>query len=158
MVWKLGKFQSDYDELRFDVGTVLTVHKYFVFRLLIFKQHGGWPLKPKRCYWVILQWPCTKLHKGEQKDRTKSFAEFPNYISIDYGLTLTGIERKFIFYDYSSNSYKWVLLRNVFYRTHKWHHDHEECSNECIPPLLNIDSTSLFSPEIKIFTINCMIG
>ena len=40
MVWKLGKLQSDYNELRFDVGTVLTVHKSFVFRLLIFKQHG----------------------------------------------------------------------------------------------------------------------
>ena len=38
MVWKLSKLQSDYNELHF--GTVLTVHKYFVFRLLIFKQHG----------------------------------------------------------------------------------------------------------------------
>ena len=35
-----SKLQSDYNELRFDVGTVLTVHKSFVFRLLIFKQHG----------------------------------------------------------------------------------------------------------------------
>ena len=40
MVWKLGKLQSAYNELGFDVGTVLTVHKSFVFRLLIFKQHG----------------------------------------------------------------------------------------------------------------------
>ena len=40
MVWKLGKLQSDYNELRFDVGTVLAVHKSFVFRLLIFKQRG----------------------------------------------------------------------------------------------------------------------
>ena len=38
MVWKLGKRQSAY-ELSFDVGTVLTVHKSFVSRLLIFKQH-----------------------------------------------------------------------------------------------------------------------
>ena len=37
---QLCKLQSAYNELRFDVGTVLTVHKYFVFRLLIFKQHG----------------------------------------------------------------------------------------------------------------------
>ena len=40
MVWKVGKLQSDYNELRFDVETVLAVHKSFVFRLLIFKQHG----------------------------------------------------------------------------------------------------------------------
>ena len=26
------------------------------------------------------------MHKGEQKDRTKTFAEFPDHISIDYGL------------------------------------------------------------------------
>ena len=39
MIWKLGKLQSAYNELRFDVGTVLTVHKSFVFRLLVFKQH-----------------------------------------------------------------------------------------------------------------------
>ena len=35
-----GKLQSAKNELRFEVGTVLTVHKFFVFRLLIFKQHG----------------------------------------------------------------------------------------------------------------------
>ena len=40
MVWKLGKLQSAYNELRFDVGTVLAIHKSFIFRLLIFKQHG----------------------------------------------------------------------------------------------------------------------
>ena len=40
MVWKLGKLQSTYNELRFDVGTVPAVHKSFVFRILIFKQHG----------------------------------------------------------------------------------------------------------------------
>ena len=40
MVWKLGKLQSAYNELRFDVETVLAVHKSFVFRLLIVKQHG----------------------------------------------------------------------------------------------------------------------
>ena len=40
MVWKLGKLQSAYNELGFDVETVLTVHKSFVLRLLIFKQHG----------------------------------------------------------------------------------------------------------------------
>ena len=50
MVWKLGRLQSAYNELRFDVGTVLTVHKYFVFRL--FKQHV-WAIKPKRYYWII---------------------------------------------------------------------------------------------------------
>ena len=38
MVWKLGKHQSAYNELRFDVGTVLTLHKSFVFRMLIFQQ------------------------------------------------------------------------------------------------------------------------
>ena len=52
MIWKLGKLQSAYNELRFDVGTVLAVHKSFVFRLLIFKQHS-WAIKPKRCYWMI---------------------------------------------------------------------------------------------------------
>ena len=40
MIWKLGKLQSAYNELRFDVETVLTVHKSFVFRLLILKQHS----------------------------------------------------------------------------------------------------------------------
>ena len=35
MVWKLRKLQSAHNELRFDVETVLTVHKSFVFRLLI---------------------------------------------------------------------------------------------------------------------------
>ena len=44
MVWKLGKLQSAYNELRFDVDTVLAVHKSFVFYLLIFKQHG-WAIK-----------------------------------------------------------------------------------------------------------------
>ena len=40
MVWKFGKLQNAYNELRFDVGLVLTVHKSFVFRSSIFKQHG----------------------------------------------------------------------------------------------------------------------
>ena len=40
MFGKLGKLQSAYNQQRFDVGTVLTVQKSFVFRLLIFKQHG----------------------------------------------------------------------------------------------------------------------
>ena len=34
MVWKLSKLQSDYNELHFDVGMVLTVHKSFVSHLL----------------------------------------------------------------------------------------------------------------------------
>ena len=29
--------------------------------------------------------PCTKLHKVEQKDRTKSLAEFLDHILNDYG-------------------------------------------------------------------------
>jgi hypothetical protein len=28
--------------------------------------------------------PCTKLHKREQKDRTKTLAEFPNHVLKDY--------------------------------------------------------------------------
>ena len=40
MVWKLGKLQSTYNELRFDVGTVFAVYKSIVSSLLIFKQHG----------------------------------------------------------------------------------------------------------------------
>ena len=35
MVWKLGKPQSACNDLRFDVGTVHAMHKYFVLRLLI---------------------------------------------------------------------------------------------------------------------------
>jgi hypothetical protein len=31
--------------------------------------------------------PCTKLHKREQKDRTKTLAEFPNHALKDYDLT-----------------------------------------------------------------------
>ena len=31
--------------------------------------------------------PCTKLHKDEQKDRTKTLAEFPDHILNDYGET-----------------------------------------------------------------------
>ena len=27
--------------------------------------------------------PCTKLHKGEQKDRTKTLSEFPDYGTIE---------------------------------------------------------------------------
>ena len=34
-----SKLQNAYNELRFDFWTALTVHKSFVFRLLIFKQH-----------------------------------------------------------------------------------------------------------------------
>ena len=34
------------------------------------------------------QWPCTKLHKGKQKDRTKTLAEFPDHILNDYGLSV----------------------------------------------------------------------
>ena len=30
--------------------------------------------------------PCTKLHKVEQKDRTKTLAEFPDHILNDYGI------------------------------------------------------------------------
>ena len=33
--------------------------------------------------------PCTKLHKGEQKDRTKTLAQFPDHILNDYGLMQT---------------------------------------------------------------------
>ena len=29
--------------------------------------------------------PCTKVHKREQKDRTKTLAEFPNRVLKDYG-------------------------------------------------------------------------
>ena len=29
--------------------------------------------------------PCTKLHKREQKDRTKTLAEFSNHVLKDYG-------------------------------------------------------------------------
>jgi hypothetical protein len=29
--------------------------------------------------------PCTKLHKREQKDRTKTLPEFPNHVLKDYG-------------------------------------------------------------------------
>jgi hypothetical protein len=31
--------------------------------------------------------PCKKLHKREQKDRTKTLAEFPNHVLKDYGIT-----------------------------------------------------------------------
>ena len=30
--------------------------------------------------------PCTKLHKREQKDRTKTLPEFPNHVLKDYEL------------------------------------------------------------------------
>ena len=30
--------------------------------------------------------PCTNLHKDEQKDRTKTLAEFPDHILNDYGI------------------------------------------------------------------------
>jgi hypothetical protein len=29
--------------------------------------------------------PCTKLHKREQKDSTKTLPEFPNHVLKDYG-------------------------------------------------------------------------
>ena len=31
--------------------------------------------------------PCTSLHKHEQKDRTKTLAESPDHIQIDFGVT-----------------------------------------------------------------------
>jgi hypothetical protein len=30
--------------------------------------------------------PCTKLHKREQKDTTKTLVEFPNHVLKDYGI------------------------------------------------------------------------
>ena len=33
-----------------------------------------------------VHWPCTKLHKREQKDRTRTLAEFPNHVLKDYDL------------------------------------------------------------------------
>ena len=33
--------------------------------------------------------PCTKLHKVEQKDRTKTLAEFPDHILNDYMIQVT---------------------------------------------------------------------
>ena len=70
-----------------ETENILALHKSFVFRLLINinkrsclsclnKQHG-WAIKPKCCYWI-------KLHKGEQKDRTKTLAEFQDHILNDY--------------------------------------------------------------------------
>ena len=36
-------------------------------------------------YQKHMSWsPCTSLHKREQEDRTKTFAKFPDHISIDY--------------------------------------------------------------------------
>ena len=35
--------------------------------------------------------PCTKLHKDEQKDRTKTLAEFPDHILNDYDLIHTNL-------------------------------------------------------------------
>jgi hypothetical protein len=32
--------------------------------------------------------PCTKLHKREQKDRTKTLANFPNHVLKDYSRKL----------------------------------------------------------------------
>ena len=43
MIWKLGKLQSAYNELRLDVGTVLTLHKSFVFERL----------NPNAAQWII---------------------------------------------------------------------------------------------------------
>ena len=33
---------------------------------------------------VTVDGPCTKLHKVEQKDRTKTLAEFPDHVLNDY--------------------------------------------------------------------------
>ena len=76
------------------------MHKSFIFRLLIFKQHG-WAIKPTNAAiagWLLhytkntMYSPCTCLHKREPKDRTKTFAKFPEHFSFDYGV----ISRNFI--------------------------------------------------------------
>jgi hypothetical protein len=43
-----------------------------------------------------VHWLCTKLHKHEQKDITKTLAEFPNHVLKDYGFLHTVIFTKIL--------------------------------------------------------------
>ena len=54
MVWKFNSmnFKAPISSAAFWCWDGPFVLKSFVFRLLIFKQHG-WAIKPKRCYWMI---------------------------------------------------------------------------------------------------------
>ena len=93
MVWKLGKFQSVYNELRYYVESASPCTNLLKFCLLIFQQYGwviqqGYPIG-----WLLhyaknsLSSPCTSLHKLEQKHKTKTLVKFPDHISIDYDST-----------------------------------------------------------------------
>ena len=50
--------------------------------------------------------PCTKLHKVEQKDRTKTLAEFPDHILNDY----VYIQHTFV-QTCKSSTAKWVAKK-----------------------------------------------
>ena len=90
IVWKMGKLQSAYNELRFNVETASPCTNLLKFCWLIFQ----------KCGWVIQQCdatgrlrhytknssssPCKSQHKHEQKDKTKTLVKFSDYVFIDF--------------------------------------------------------------------------
>ena len=91
MVWKLGKLQSAYNELQFNVETASPCTNLLKFCWLIFQQHG-WEIQQCDTIGRLLHYtknslssPCTGQHKHEQKDKTKTLVKFPDHIFIDFG-------------------------------------------------------------------------
>ena len=91
MVWKLGKLQSAYNELQFNVETASPCTNLLKFCWLIFQQHG-WVIQQCDAIGRLLHYtknslssPCTSQHKHEQKDKTKTLVKFPDHIFIDFG-------------------------------------------------------------------------
>ena len=92
LCWRsyLGKIEvSSSNELWLNIEPYLTPCTSSVLGLLIFKCTVS-AVEPKRCYWINSSLyttmqsfsdgaSCTTLYKGEQKDRTKTLAEFPDH-------------------------------------------------------------------------------
>ena len=81
-----ANFKRRYNELRYYVEMASPCTDLLKFCLLILQQRGD--AIGRLLHYAaknLLSSPCTSLNKHEQKDRTKTLAEFPDHVSIDYG-------------------------------------------------------------------------
>jgi hypothetical protein len=91
MVWKLSKLQSGYNELGFYVEPYIICFRFINIEIAWLNDWTETLLLDD--LFIILNYNvfidralCTKLHiKREQKDRTKTLAEFPNHVLKDNG-------------------------------------------------------------------------
>ena len=90
MVWRLGEFQSVYNELWFNVETASPCTNLLKFSRLIFQQYG-WVIRWCDAIGRLLHYaknslssPCTNSHKHEQTDKTKTLVKYPDHIFIDF--------------------------------------------------------------------------